>query len=285
MGITLIKRLAVVGTVIAGLTTAMVGFTPIDAGAAPIPTCNGLPATIVGTAVGETIPGTAGDDVIVALGGDDNVLPSAGNDTICGGAGADHIDGGIGNDTIFGDDGADTLAGGKGNDTVNGGAGDDVVTGDQGNDTVNGGAGNDIVTGGNDNDAVNGDAGFDICDPANDPETAGTNTYTTCETVGIVATSLAVSPPVLILPLSLYQFTARLTVAGSGVPIPGRLVTFTAGSTFLCTGITDLNGVASCSANLLTSVVTTLLSLGVDGTFAGGQALLPSTGHAFLIGL
>ena len=62
------------------------------------PTCNGLSATITGTAAADSITGTAGDDVIVGLGGNDTINGKAGNDTICGGDGDDRVYGGDGDD-------------------------------------------------------------------------------------------------------------------------------------------------------------------------------------------
>ncbi len=55
------------------------------------PTCDGLPATIVGTEGDDDIDGTAGDDVIAGLAGDDKIDGKGGNDTVCGGAGDDEI--------------------------------------------------------------------------------------------------------------------------------------------------------------------------------------------------
>src|SRR2546423_11480214 len=79
---------------------------------AQIPTCLGLPATIVGTAGNDVLNGTPGNDVIIGLGGDDTINGLGGNDTICG------------------DDGNDHLYGGAGNDAIQGGNGDDVIQGD-----------------------------------------------------------------------------------------------------------------------------------------------------------
>jgi hypothetical protein len=97
-------------------------------------TCNGLAATIVGTAAGETLTGTAGNDVIVGLGGNDTINGLGGNDTICSGNGSDVIDGGDGSDYIDAGNGNDTLAGGNGNDTLNGGPGADGIAGNAGAD-------------------------------------------------------------------------------------------------------------------------------------------------------
>src|ERR1044072_4018772 len=73
-----------------------------------VPTCNGLPATIVALTPGG-INGTNGDDVIVGTSGDDKIFGFAGNDTICSGGGNDQITGGQGNDTLFGEGGNDTF--------------------------------------------------------------------------------------------------------------------------------------------------------------------------------
>ncbi len=247
-------------------------------------TCNGLPATIVGTAAGETLTGTPGNDVIVALGGNDTISGLAGHDTVCAGEGNDYVNGGVGNDAIFGEGGNDRLEGGKGLDTIDGGAGDDIVKGQQDNDTLGGGSGHDTLAGGIGDDSLGGGDGFDVCDPANDPDSAGVNTYMSCEVVQFSETTLVANPPILVAPLTVYGFSAQLTTAG-GVPIPGRTVTFTADGETLCSGVTNESGVASCSANLPVAVVTTLLNLGVDGSFAGGEGLGASSDHAFLIGI
>ena len=97
---------------------------PIGPGAAP-PTCNGIPATIVGTEGKDVLKGTPGKDVVVGLAGNDKLSGLAGNDLICGGAGKDTLNGGKGNDKLFGQAGRDTLKGGPGKDILKGGAGKD----------------------------------------------------------------------------------------------------------------------------------------------------------------
>jgi hypothetical protein len=87
--------------------------------------CNGKPATIVGTDGPNKLSGSPAADVIMALGGNDQVSGLAGNDTICGGAGKDTLKGGKGNDKLFGEAGKDTLKGGPGTDKLKGGAGKD----------------------------------------------------------------------------------------------------------------------------------------------------------------
>ena len=81
------------------------------------PSCNGLPATIVGTAGNNTINGTAGRDVIAGLGGVDTIYGKGGDDVICGGDGNDEIEGGAGNDYLDGGAGSDSLRGDGGYDT------------------------------------------------------------------------------------------------------------------------------------------------------------------------
>ena len=63
-------------------------------------TCNGLPATIVGTFGNDTLFGTPGNDVIHGRGGNDIIRGLAGKDVICGGKG---------DDRLFGDQGKDQL--------------------------------------------------------------------------------------------------------------------------------------------------------------------------------
>lgn len=138
---------------------------PVIVGLDLIPTCNGLPATIIGTPQDDSIPGTNGDDVIVALGGNDTIDGGNGNDVICGNGGDDEINGNNGIDLLFGSFGNDTLNGGNGDDSLNGGAGDDDLIGDQGVDSLTGGAGADFFSGGQGSDtnldfnAEEGDAG------------------------------------------------------------------------------------------------------------------------------
>ena len=74
-------------------------------------TCNGLDATIIGTAGDDELRGTSGDDVILGLGGNDRILGGDGNDTICGGDGDDDLYGESGDDNLIGDAGNDVMTG------------------------------------------------------------------------------------------------------------------------------------------------------------------------------
>ena len=112
--------------------------------------CDGKPATIVGTKGNNVIFGTNGDDVIVALGGNDIVFGLRGNDTICLGKGDDLGFGGEGLDIILGEQGSDFLFGNEGDDDLDGGRGNDFLFGGHDNDDLDGGRGlNDFCHGGN----------------------------------------------------------------------------------------------------------------------------------------
>jgi Ca2+-binding RTX toxin-like protein len=90
------------------------------------PTCDGKPATIVGTSGRDDLKGTPGPDVIVGLGGNDiNIKGLGGNDVICGGKGWDFLWGSWGKDTLLGQAGRDAFDGGDGNDRCEGGEGKD----------------------------------------------------------------------------------------------------------------------------------------------------------------
>ena len=78
--------------------------------------CDGRPATQVGTVGAETIVGTPGRDVIASLYGRDVVRGRGGGDVICGGGSSDRLLGGKGRDRLFGGGGRDTCRGGPNND-------------------------------------------------------------------------------------------------------------------------------------------------------------------------
>lgn len=125
------------------------------------PTCNGKPATIIGTDAGEYLWGTPGDDVILALGGNDVVVGYGGDDTICLGAGRDWAFGMSGADVVLGEGGRDAIYLGPGADFGDGGDGRDFVSGQGGADEVVGGPGNDVLLGGGNDDALDGGDGDD----------------------------------------------------------------------------------------------------------------------------
>ena len=107
--------------VLAGLALVAPLLPAVPAGAAA-GTCEGRPATILGTPGDDTLTGTNGDDVIVGLGGDDTISGLLGNDVICGDEGSDRLSGLAGDDRILGgfdsDAGGDVIWPGVGNDHV-----------------------------------------------------------------------------------------------------------------------------------------------------------------------
>ncbi len=141
--------------------------------APPVPTCFGVPATIVGSEGRDVIRGTNGNDVIVTLGGNDLVFGRGGDDLICTGEGSDRafgsngddmIDLGPGRDLGLGQNGDDTILGGDDRDTLIGGNGDDELFGGAATDIILAGRGDDLLDGGvGDNDYGNGQLGFDTC--------------------------------------------------------------------------------------------------------------------------
>lgn len=111
-----------------------------------VPTCNGIPATIVGDDDPNILEGTDGNDVIVGKGGGDTIYAKGGFDHVCGDGGYDKIYGGDGSDVIKGGSGGDYIYGGNGNDIMRGEDGNDKLDGGNGSDTANGGAGTDTCS-------------------------------------------------------------------------------------------------------------------------------------------
>jgi Ca2+-binding RTX toxin-like protein len=84
------------------------GAWPVHAAPPPGPTCQGVPATIVGTT--HHINGTEGDDVIVVrITGNNYIRAGGGNDLVCGGDGHDFLYDGKGHDRFYGGAGEDFL--------------------------------------------------------------------------------------------------------------------------------------------------------------------------------
>lgn len=126
-------------------------------------TCQGLPATLVGTTGPDVLVGTPGPDVIVARGGDDEIWGRGGDDVVCAGRGDDTVRGGGGADLILGQQGADLLIGQAGADTLFGKAGSDELRGGSGDDELRGGGGDDVLRGHGGLDALYGGPGTDTC--------------------------------------------------------------------------------------------------------------------------
>jgi len=172
------------------LAAAAVSIGAAGSTAATFPTCQGEPATKIGTPADDTITGTDDDDVIVGLGGNDTIVGGGGFDLICGGDGNDSIlqtsgglfgaaivSGDAGDDTIQA--GRDTLVGadyeespaavnvdltagtatGDGTDSL---AGVDVAYGSAFDDVLNGNAKMNILVGYGGNDTISGLGGPDL---------------------------------------------------------------------------------------------------------------------------
>jgi VCBS repeat-containing protein len=142
------------------------------------PTCNGRPATIVGTAGVDVLTGTSGPDVIVAGSGRDWITAGSGDDTICSGAARDIIRGGDGNDTVNAGPDRDVVLGGVGNDTLSGSMGGDILVGGTGDDRVHGAAGYDTLLGAGGDDHLSGGGNTDSCRGG-----TGTDRASSCERI------------------------------------------------------------------------------------------------------
>ena len=111
---------------------------------APLPSCRGRTATVVGSPEKDVLRGTPKADVIVGLAGSDTINALGGNDVVCAGKGNDVVKGGAGNDRLYGEKGADRLIGGAGREQLFGAAGRDKLLGGPGKDKLSGGAGRDV---------------------------------------------------------------------------------------------------------------------------------------------
>ena len=96
-------------------------------------------------------------------------------------------------------------------------------------------------------------------------------------------TSLTATPAVIGLSgLDLYLFNLSATLTDASGPVAGQQITFTSGSTQLCTATTNAEGTASCSATM--SLLSIVLSLGYTASFAGDANDQSASASAGLIG-
>jgi hypothetical protein len=68
-------------------------------------------------------------------------------------------------------------------------------------------------------------------------------------------------------------------VTAQGAPIPGQTLSFTTGTTALCTAVTAANGVASCTATGL-GAFQLILNGTYTATYAGNASFLGSSASA-----
>ncbi len=166
-------------TALGVVTVTVAAFTaPVQAAAS---TCNGEPATIVGTSGDDVLVGTRGRDVVVGLAGDDVIRGRGGDDLLCGDAGRDVLRGGPGSDLLdvgpdVGGDADvvtyDTARRGVVADMRTGtvrGQGRDQVVGERfalhgspHDDELTGGAGSEVLAGLGGDDKVAGTTGDDV---------------------------------------------------------------------------------------------------------------------------
>ena len=116
------------GSVTKAVVYRLVGDYSAPAPPPPAASCQGRPATLLGTSGDDRLKGTHKADVVVALGGNDVVKGLGGNDVVCAGDGDDKVLGGPGRDRLYGEAGRDHLVGGSGKDRLVGGPDRDAIS-------------------------------------------------------------------------------------------------------------------------------------------------------------
>ena len=105
------------------------------------------------------------------------------------------------------------------------------------------------------------------------------------EGVPLIGTSLTAAPSVVKVKVVLLQPNATAVLfpgvqatlkTASGAPLAGRTISFSIGTTPICTATTNAQGVGGCSSNILTSVQS-LLALGYNVSFSGDDDYAAST--------
>ena len=114
---------------------------------------------------------------------------------------------------------------------------------------------------------------------------SGSTSNTVTQTVLQVQTVLTGTPQISINPLKIILPSVQATLkTAAGVPIAGQTITFTAGSTTLCSTTTSSAGVATCTPPLLDEV-DIILNLGVHESFGGNSIYEPSSASTSIIEL
>jgi hypothetical protein len=122
----------------------------------------------------------------------------------------------------------------------------------------------------------------EVTDSASPP---GTASQALSISIAKGTTALAVNPVILGPPLVLTigSVSATLTGGSPAEGIAGQTVTFTSGSTVICSGVTSSSGAVTCNFTV-TSLLVLILADGVTATYAGSTSWLPSSGSSSLIG-
>ncbi len=98
-------------------------------------------------------------------------------------------------------------------------------------------------------------------------------------------TTLRATPALIQLsPLALPLLNLTATLKSGAAGLAGRHVSFNAGTTTICTSLTDADGLATCSAAALPALVALLGSNGYTAIFSGDGRFVPSHDQAALIG-
>jgi hypothetical protein len=102
-------------------------------------------------------------------------------------------------------------------------------------------------------------------------------------TSGPLTTSMTAGPAILVavppLTVNLFNLNAHLT-STDGVPLAAKTIAFSAGSTAVCSAVTNANGDAACNGQA--SALNVVLALGYDASFAGDGTSGPSSAHGNL---
>lgn len=156
------------------LLIALGGLWLVPAEADEVPTCFGVPATVVGTDGPDILAGSDEQSDVIWGGGGDDVLDGGdfygsddfpdlvcggpGDDRVLGSAGDDELGGGAGDDFLDGKNGADVLRGRRGHDILRE---ESINDSDRVDDVLRGGAGNDHLSSGWGQDRMYGHRGDD----------------------------------------------------------------------------------------------------------------------------
>jgi Ca2+-binding RTX toxin-like protein len=133
-------------------------------------TCQGLPATIIGTAGRDHLTGTPNRDVAAMGRSADHFSGFHGDDLMCGDRGNDYMNPGRGDDHVYADSGRDLVpfVPRSGRDTLFGGTDGDALRAGGGDDVIRAGAGPDLLVAGSGEDDLRGWTGDDVLKAAGD---------------------------------------------------------------------------------------------------------------------